>query len=110
MSKTITVSDETYKKIKNQIEEETAKEKTKNKFQIKTMGGEVLYESEKTIIKDVLEEAVYNNANLRDANLRGANLGGADFFETKFYGKGGTTKINKSQINDFLKALGVIIQ
>ena len=112
MSKTITVSDETYKLIKNQVESD---EKDKTKIQIKTLMGEVLYESEKTTIKEAVVEAVGVDANLRgaylkDANLRGANLGGADFFETKFYGKGGTTKINKSQINDFLKALGVIIQ
>jgi len=49
-------------------------------------------------------------ANLRGANLCGANLREADLCGAKFYGKGGTTKIKKSQINDFLTALGVIVE
>lgn len=28
----------------------------------------------------------------------------------KFYGKGGTTKIKKSQVDDFFKALGIIVE
>lgn len=48
-------------------------------------------------------------ANLAGANLEGADLAGADLMNTKFYGKGGSTKINKSQIPDFLKALGVVV-
>ena len=49
-------------------------------------------------------------ADLRDADLRDADLGGADFCYAKFYGRGGTTKIKKSQIGDFLKALGVVVE
>ena len=54
-------------------------------------------------------------ANLRGADLRGANLYGADLYgaeldSAKFYGKGGTTKIKKSQLNNFLTALGVILE
>ena len=151
--------DEALKKIeelKVYVESEEKKEtSSKVKLQIKTVVGEVLFESEKTTIKEAVEEAVSKDANLRGADLRdadledanlgdadlgganlgdaylgganlrgaylggadledadlgGANLGGADFYETKFYGKGGTTKIKKSQVEDFFKALGVIVE
>ncbi len=113
MSKTITVSDETYALIKEQVEKDN-KNTSKTKIQIKTLTGEVLFESEKTTIKEAVEEAVSRYANLRDANLvdadlGDANLGGADFWKAKFYGKGGTTRINKNQVDDFFKALGVIV-
>ena len=49
-------------------------------------------------------------ADLRRANLRGANLGGADLRGAKFFSIGGTTKINKSQIDVFLTALGIAIE
>ena len=55
MSKTITVSDETYDKIKGQILEEDSKikEKETKKFQIKNrFTGEVIYESSKTTYKE----------------------------------------------------------
>lgn len=58
-------------------------------------------------IKDLCEN---NKANLREANLYEANLSGADLMNAKFTGKGGTTKIKKSQLDDFLKALGVICE
>ena len=149
MSKTITVSDETYALIEEQVEAEK-KESAKTKLQIKTLAGEVLFESEKTTIKEAVEEAVaeyadlrcanlggadlgganlryadlrcadlggadlrcanLGGANLGGANLRYADLGGANFYNTKFYGKGGTTQIKKSQIDDFFKALGVIVE
>ncbi len=41
MTKTITVSDKTYELIKSQVEKEES-----NKLQIKTLAGEVLFESE----------------------------------------------------------------
>ena len=91
MSKTITVSDETYKIIKEQVKSENVKEK----FEIKNrFTGDVIYTSEKTNCKDAIEEAVKNKANLRGA---------------RFYGKGGTTKIKKDQVNDFLTALGIVV-
>ena len=140
MTKTITVSDETYELIKSQVEKEES-----NKLQIKTLAGEVLFESDKTTLKEAVEEAVSRNvdlrgadlegANLRDANLRGADLRGAyleganlegadlegadlrgadlegvDFYHTKFYGRNGNTKIKKNQIDDFLTALGVVVE
>jgi uncharacterized protein YjbI with pentapeptide repeats len=132
----------------------------KNRF-----SGEVIFTSTKDTIKEAVEEAVANEANLREANLWGANLWGAnlceanlrgadlsganlwganltganlrganlteadlrvanlceanlrdanlseaDLTEAKFYGKGGTTRISKSQVDDFMKALGVIIE
>ena len=48
----------------------------KIKIEIKSVFGKVLFalEKENNTIKDTLEEAVRNNANLEDANLRNANL------------------------------------
>ena len=56
-----------------------------------------------------------SGSNLREANLygsdlRGANLSGAELNCAKFYGKGGTTKIKKNQVDDFFKALGIIVE
>jgi hypothetical protein len=153
MSKNITISDETWEKIKDQVnqEEKNIKEKSEKKFEIKSRWtGEIIYTSTKTTYKEAVEEAVSKGAYLRDAylggayvggadlegadlegaDLRGANLGGAnlgdadlrdadlggaylgdaDFYHTKFYGKGGNTKIRKSQLDDFMKALGVVIE
>ena len=50
------------------------------------------------------------NANLRCVSLRGADLRGAELCSAKFYGKGGTTKIKKNQVDDFFKALGITIE
>jgi uncharacterized protein YjbI with pentapeptide repeats len=140
MTKTITVSDETYELIKSQVEKEES-----NKLQIKTLAGKVLFESDKTTLKEAVEEAVSRNVDLRDADLgdaylrdadlgdadlrgtdlegadlrganlegadlRGANLEGADFYHAKFYGRNGNTKIKKNQIDDFLTALGVVVE
>lgn len=93
--------------------------------------GEVKFTSEKTTKEAVednkadlcgtnLREADLCGANLRGANLYGADLYGAnlcgadlygaDLCGAKFYGKGGRAKIKKSQIDDFFKALGVIVE
>jgi len=63
-----------------------------------------------------LSGANLSNANLRDANLRDANLIGADLIganlssaelqNAKFYGKGGAKELKRSQLVDFLHALG----
>ena len=68
-----------------------------------------------------LHDANLRDANLRGANLRDANLCGADLCDAdlrdanlcdaelsraKFYGKGGTKKLTKAQLPDFLNALG----
>jgi hypothetical protein len=96
---------------------------------ILNINGDVIYESKKTTIKEVVEEAVSGGAYLRDAylrdaylrdaylggadligaNLRDAYLGGAELMYAKFSGIGGTTRIKKSQVDDFMKALGIIV-
>ena len=126
MNKVIEISDEIWLKIKDQVENKNIKEKTENKFEIKNrFTGNVIYSSTKTTYKDVLEEARANRANLRGANLCGtdlheadlhganlreADLRGADLQNAKFYGKGGTTKIKKNQVEDLFKALGVVVE
>ena len=57
-----------------------------------------------------LRGAELSGADLREAYLRGAELFGAEMQNVKFYGKGGTTKIKKDQLNDFLSAIGVIME
>jgi uncharacterized protein YjbI with pentapeptide repeats len=72
-----------------------------------------------------LREAGLCEANLRGADLYGADLYGADLYgaalygadlhgaelcNAKFYGKGGTKKLKKSQLPDFLAALGFVIE
>ena len=58
------------------------------KIQIKSIWGEVLfeYEKENNTIKDTLEEAVKQGANLCRANLYGANLYGANLDRANLYG------------------------
>ena len=57
-----------------------------------------------------LTDADLSGANLGSANLRDANLRDADFYHTKFYGEGGATKIKQNQVDDFFKALGVVVE
>ena len=57
-----------------------------------------------------LSGANLSNANLRDANLCGADLCGAELVSAKFYGRGGTKPLKRSQLPDFLAALGFIIE
>ncbi|MBQ3022890.1 MAG: pentapeptide repeat-containing protein [Clostridia bacterium] len=58
------------------------------KIQIKSIWGDVLfeYEKENNTIKDTLEEAVKQGANLNGANLNGANLDGANLYGANLYG------------------------
>ena len=87
--------------------------------------GKVIYESEKENIKDVVIEArdkrsdLSNsdlfNSDLSNSDLSGSNLSNSDLFNSnlyhaKFYGRGGSTKIKKAQIESFLKALGMIVE
>ena len=92
--------------------------------------SDVVYESEKETIREVVIEAVgkyadlggadLRDADLGDANLRGAdlggadlrdaNLGGADLYHSLFYGRGGKTIIKKSQITQFHEALGIVVE
>ena len=145
MSKTIKVSNETYEKIKDQIEEEKVKEKKEKKIEIKNRWtGNIIFTSTKKTFKEAVEEAAgganlsgadlreanlseadlsranlcetnlhgadLSGANLDGANLSGANLSRADLCGAKFWGKGGTTRIKKSQVEEFFKALGVIVE
>ncbi len=130
MSKTITVSDETYKKIQSQLGKDKIKEKKKVGIEIKTLAGSVLFKSSKTTVKGAVEDAVDEGANLKGAyleganlkgaylegaylegaNLKGAYLEGANFYNAKFYGRGGNLKIKKNQLDDFLKALGIVVE
>jgi uncharacterized protein YjbI with pentapeptide repeats len=67
-----------------------------------------------------LKEANLKGADLWGANLKGADLGEANLWEAnlkeanlweaKFYGKGGTIKLKKDQVEDFLNALGFQIE
>ena len=47
-----------------------------------------------------------SGADLRGANLCGADLSGAELCNAKFFGRGGTQKLIKAQLPDFLNALG----
>jgi uncharacterized protein YjbI with pentapeptide repeats len=57
-----------------------------------------------------LNGAYLYGANLRGANLRGANLNGAELMNAKFYGEGGTSKLTKKQLPEFLNALGFQVE
>src|SRR3990167_9488781 len=57
-----------------------------------------------------LRDTNLGDANLRGADLRGANLRDTNFHHTLFYGRGGKTKIKKSQIAQFHEALGIIVE
>ena len=77
--------------------------------------GKVIYESEKENIKDVVIEARDKRSDLSNSDLSGSNLSNSDLFNSnlyhaKFYGRGGSTKIKKAQIESFLKALGMIVE
>ena len=110
--------------------EETLKKKKEAKVVIKNRWtGDVIYSSEKKTIKKAVIEAVSKKADLREADLYRANLSEADLYgadlyeadlceadlseanlyEANFLGKGGSTKIKKNQVDDFFKALGIIV-
>ena len=59
----------------------------KIKIQIKSVFGKVLFELEKenNTIKETLEQAIKENANLINANLEGANLEGANLEGANLY-------------------------
>ena len=120
-TRTLEVSEETYQKLEDEFTKDTKKE---TKTIIKDREGNVLYESKKETISEAVEEAVESEADLSEANLSGADLKWADlsetdlswadlseanFYHSKFYGKGGNVKIKKDQLDDFLKALGIVV-
>ena len=94
--------------IENKKEEKTIGIAIKNRFT-----GSIIFQSTKTTYKDAIIEkgnADLRDADLRDADLRDANLRGAELCSAKFYGRGGTNKLKKSQLTDFLNALGFQVE
>jgi len=57
-----------------------------------------------------LSDADLSDADLRGANLSDADLGGAELSCAKFFGRGGTNVLKRSQLPDFLAALGFVIE
>ena len=116
-------------------EAETKKEDKVVGIAIKSVLGSIRFQSTKTTYKEAVVEAVASNADLRYADLRGANLSDADLRYAnlrgadlsgadlrganlsdaelncvKFYGRGGTKPLKRSQLPSFLGALGFIIE
>jgi uncharacterized protein YjbI with pentapeptide repeats len=88
------------------------------------MSAIIVYQSTKETTKEAVIEAVSSGADLRGADLSGANLRGAnllgaslsdadlrgaELMNAKFYGKGGRKELKRSQLPDFLAALGFTI-
>ena len=79
--------------------------------------GEIIFQSTKTTYKEAIIEkgdtnlrnADLRGADLLDTNLRNADLRDAELNCAKFYGKGGTKELKRSQLKDFLGALGFVI-
>jgi len=51
-----------------------------------------------------------SDCNLSDCNLSGSNLRGSELQNARFYGRGGTSVLKRSQLPDFLAALGFVIE
>ena len=101
--------------LKKYVDDQPKKETKTVGVQIKTPFGTVLFQSTKTTVKEAVLEAVGSGADLSgadliDADLIGANMSGAELASAKFYGKGGTRKLKRSQLPDFLGALGFVIE
>lgn len=77
---------------------------------IKTALGSILFQSSKTTLAKAIIEAKEHNANLYEADLHGANLSEAEMMNVKFYGRGGHKPLKRSQLPDFLHALGFDIE
>ena len=86
--KTITLSDEDFKRVEEILKvAKKEKEETKaKKTIIYKIDGSILYESDKETIKEALVEAVDGEANLGGANLRGANLWEANLWGANLRG------------------------
>ena len=81
--KTIKISDDSYEVIKSQLkDEEKIVEKKKVNIEIKNRWtGDIIYSSEKTTMKEAVEESVKSEADLSEADLSEANLSEADLSE-----------------------------
>ncbi len=133
MKRTIEVSDETWNVIKDQVEND----KKPKAIKILNEDGDLLKEVERETLRGAnlreaylcgadlfgadlfganlreayLFEADLRGANLRGADLCGANLCGANLERAKFIGKTDNPKtLKKSQVEDFLLALGFKIE
>ena len=112
---------ENIEQVKKNIEESEKESKTEKVvgIEIRSIFGNVIFRSTKTTFVEAIRDAYLSEANLREAylseadlsgsNLRGANLREAELMSAKFYGKGGTKQLKKSQLPDFLGALGFVI-
>ena len=103
--------------VKRYIQEaETKKEEKVIGIAIKNrFTGDIIFQSTKTTYKEAVEEANLSGANLSGADLRGAHLSeahlsGAELNCAKFYGRGGSVKIMKKDLNGFLGALGFVLE
>jgi len=92
--------------------------------------GSIIFQSTKTTFREAVQDRLESSANLCGANLSGADLNGADLSganlsgaylsgadlcnaelqNAKFYGKGGSVRLTKSQLPNFLTALGFILE
>jgi len=57
-----------------------------------------------------LRDSDLSNSDLSGSNLSNSDLFNSNLYHAKFYGRGGSTKIKKAQIESFLKALGMIVE
>src|SRR3990167_5321043 len=51
-----------------------------------------------------------SNSDLSGSDLSNSDLSDSEMVHVKFYGKGGTTKIKKTQIEPFHVALGIVVE
>ena len=107
---------ENIEQVKKNIEESEKESKTEKVvgIEIRSIFGNVIFRSTKTTFVEAIRDAYLSKANLREADLSGSDLSGANLREAelmsaKFYGKGGTKQLKKSQLPDFLGALGFVI-
>jgi len=123
-NKDIELTDEEVKEI---IKQNQVKEEKVVGVAIMNRYGSIKFQSTKTTFKEAVEEgkadlryadlsgadlsgANLSGADLRGADLSGANLSGAELQNARFYGKGGTQKLTKAQLPDFLNALGFQVE
>jgi len=99
-NKEIELSEEEVKEIIKQ--NTTPVEEKKVGIAINSRYGGIKFQSTKTIFKEAVIEG--------KSNLSGADLSGAELNCAKFYGRGGTKPLKRSQLPSFLGALGFIIE
>jgi len=123
---------ENLEEVKKYIQEE------ENKKEEKVLGiaiknrwtGNIIFQSTKTTYKEAVREALdsgsdlsgsdlsysdlsysdLSDSDLSDSDLRNSDLRGSEMQNVKLYGRGGNSKIKRNQLDDFLRALGFIIE